>query len=101
MPNVPVVRQPDVPAVDEQPEKKRRVSKQPPPAEHPEFVSPRQGASIWGVSAWTLRELIRLGLITGKRYGQRRVLVNYQSGQKYFTALPDAKTNRPPPTVRA
>jgi hypothetical protein len=77
--------------------KKPRVSKQPPPAAIPEFVSPRQGASIFGVSPWTMRELVRLGLIQGKRFGVRRVLVHYQSGLEYFSSLPDAKTTRPVP----
>ena len=88
-----------MPRKSKSPPKIVRVSKQPPPAAHPEFVSPRQGASIFGVSPWTMRELVRLGLIQGKRFGERRVLVNYASSREYFTALPDAKTNRPPVTV--
>jgi hypothetical protein len=51
---------------------------------------------MFGVSAWSMRELIRLGLINGKRFG-RRVLPEYQSCVKYFGDLPDAKTNRPLP----
>jgi hypothetical protein len=43
----------------------------------PEYVSPKIAGQLFGMSAWSARELVRKGLVAGKRYGERRVLVSY------------------------
>jgi hypothetical protein len=60
----------------------------------PEYLSAQTAGAMFGVSSWSMRELIRTGKIEGKRYG-RRVLPAYKSCLEYFSKLPDAKTSRP------
>ena len=61
----------------------------------PEYLSPKIAGQTFGLSAWSTRELVRQGLVEGKRYGQRRVLVSYSSLKEYVESLPNAKTTRP------
>jgi hypothetical protein len=61
----------------------------------PEYLSPKIAGQMFGLSAWSTRELVRQGLVEGKRYGQRRVLVSYSSLKEYVESLPNAKTTRP------
>jgi hypothetical protein len=60
----------------------------------PEYLSAQTAGAMFGISPWSMRELIRTGKIAGKRYG-RRVLPAYKSCLEYFGNLPDAKTTRP------
>jgi hypothetical protein len=63
----------------------------------PEYLSPKIAGQIFGMSAWSARELVRKGLVAGKRYGERRVLVSYSSFKNYVESLPDAQHTRPIP----
>jgi hypothetical protein len=63
----------------------------------PEYLSPKIAGQMFGMSAWSARELVRQGLVEGKRYGQRRVLISYASLKEHIEGLPDAKTTRPSP----
>ena len=76
-------------------ERQSRQSKRPALAPVPEYLSPKIAGQTFGMSAWSTRELVRQGLVEGKRYGQRRVLVSYSSLKEYVESLPNAKTTRP------
>jgi hypothetical protein len=73
---------------------KVRISKQPPPAVNAEYVSARQGAAVFGISPWAVRDLVRRRVIPGKRWG-RRVLPHFPSLKAHMEALPDAAKSRP------
>ena len=57
----------------------------------PEFVTPKAASQLFGPSPWSMRHLVRLGLVDAKRYGERRVLLSYRSLQRYFNGLPAAR----------
>ena len=49
----------------------------------------KDAAAAYGISVWTVDELIASGAVTAKRMG-RRVLVDAASMQAWFDALDDA-----------
>jgi hypothetical protein len=63
----------------------------------PEFVSTKFASQTSGLSQWSIRDLVRRGLIDAKRFG-RRVLPRYASLRAYLESLPDAAVSRPPAT---
>jgi hypothetical protein len=62
-------------------------------------VSIKQASEITGESEWTVKQKLRRGVYQAKKAG-RRTIVDYQSIEAAWNALPDATFKAPTPRKR-
>jgi hypothetical protein len=62
----------------------------------PQYVSIRDAAKFSAVSEWTIKNLLRQGVLEARKSG-RRTLVVFESVKRHAAALPDAKFAAPRP----
>jgi excisionase family DNA binding protein len=66
----------------------------------PMFVSVRDAAVVLALSAWTIRDMLKRGVLTAKKSG-RRTLVTMESIRAHAEGLPDAVLGHGPPVKAA